>query len=85
MQLRDYINSNFTAKIRSSSKKLSSLQKVATVKRLYEKLNRGMTGLEFIEVIYNKNFEEFLMNTNHSEDGSASHLIADDRLTQCML
>ena len=80
MQLHDYIISNFTARIRANSK-LCKLQKDNVVKTLYSKLERGMNGREFIETIYDINYEEYLQSNfidQEFEDVESASESSDD-------
>ena len=53
------------------------------MQRLYEKLLRGMSGLEFVEVIYNQKFEEFLLSNNESGSLSGLDSISEYHSSQC--
>ncbi|KAG5666523.1 hypothetical protein PVAND_014544 [Polypedilum vanderplanki] len=57
-QLKDYINSDFQKKIRLSNKRTEKFQKEAVIKRLYSKLEKGMTGLQFVENVYSGDYEK---------------------------
>lgn len=74
-QLDDYISSNFTAKIRTHAK-LKKMQKTTVLNALYLRLDKGMSGFDFVESVYDKKFETYIQE-NFREPENDEILLQD--------
>lgn len=60
IQYNDYKSSSYTARIRLKSNNKYKLQKENVIKNLYLKLEKGLSGLEFVESFYAKDYERYM-------------------------